>query len=161
MAGVREYVSFATGLMEKKCIPEDLIEHTRELYRSDEGIERQRARAEEMARRCLDLAPHQLLGMVVSPLTDHGARQSLYLRIRDNVPRLAHVSERSTESAPVASELGLENWAANLLGRRRSLSIDGDVFGTDCVLEKLRLLDPHSYRIEDKVAVAGTYISGR
>ena len=160
-AGVTEYVGFATRLMEEKKFPEGLIHGVRENYNRASEIERLRARSEELAKTYFDLEPDQMTGIVASPITDGCARTDSFLRMLGQTQSIEDDATAGAGATRLSRRLGLEDWAADLLRRLPSLSLDGASRGEPASLEAIRFHDPHAARAEDDSTVAGALITGR
>ena len=76
--GVREYASFAIGLMKQKDFPLHLISKMAARYENDTAINEQRARATKFAIDAYDLSTQQLICMIYSPFTEGGKNLEEY-----------------------------------------------------------------------------------
>lgn len=76
--GVREYASFAIGLMKQKDFPLHLISEMAARYENDTAINEQRARATKFAIDAYDLSTQQLICMIYSPFTEGGKNLEEY-----------------------------------------------------------------------------------
>lgn len=77
--GMREYVSFALGLMRTKDYPADLIDLMRARYEGPDAIDRMRQAAAGYALRTFGLDEEQLVCMVYSPFAGQGAGLNRFL----------------------------------------------------------------------------------
>ena len=85
--GVREYASFAIGLMKQKDFPLHLISKMAARYENDTAINEQRARATKFAIDAYDLSTQQLICMIYSPFTEGGKNLEEY-RAQQNIALL-------------------------------------------------------------------------
>ena len=77
--GIGTYVDFATGLMRRKEIPEDLIRLVADRYRGPAGIARMRAAMDAYASGTFGLAERQLVCMAWAPFAAAGRDLDAYL----------------------------------------------------------------------------------
>ncbi|HVR96333.1 MAG TPA: hypothetical protein VMW27_06955, partial [Thermoanaerobaculia bacterium] len=80
LLGVREYLQFATELMEQKSYDRAMIELALEPYRDAADVLSRRRLAEAYAWDHYRLTAFQLAGLVASPVTDEAARLGSFLR---------------------------------------------------------------------------------
>ena len=84
--GIREYVRFALGLMEKKDFPPQLIAEMAARYQDDAAIERARQRAAQFAEQAFGLNETQLVCMIYSPFIAQGQQLNVWLQQLDQAP---------------------------------------------------------------------------
>ena len=84
--GIREYVRFALGLMEKKDFPPQLIAEMAARYQDDAAIERARQRAAQFAEQAFGLNETQLVCMIYSPFIAQGHQLNVWLRQLNQAP---------------------------------------------------------------------------
>lgn len=84
--GIREYVRFALGLMEKKDFPPQLIAEMASRYQDDAAIERARQRAAQFAEQAFGLNETQLVCMIYSPFIAQGQQLNIWLQQLDQAP---------------------------------------------------------------------------
>lgn len=78
--GIREYVNFAIGLMEKKDFPPSLIEIMRERYRNQAAVDKMRVKMNLYAQEAFGLNETQLICLVFAPFTENGKFLHEYLQ---------------------------------------------------------------------------------
>ena len=84
--GIREYVRFALGLMEKKDFPPQLIAEMAARYQDDAAIERARQRAAQFAEQTFGLNETQLVSMIYSPFIAQGQQLNVWLLQLNQAP---------------------------------------------------------------------------
>ncbi|MDI9223212.1 hypothetical protein QMZ30_20070 [Pantoea sp. EA-12] len=84
--GIREYVRFALGLMEKKDFPPQLISEMAARYQDDTAIERAREHAARFAEQAFGLNETQLVCMIYSPFIAQGHQLNTWLQQLTDAP---------------------------------------------------------------------------
>jgi hypothetical protein len=182
LTGTREYLDFATELMEQKSYDQSMIELALEPYRDAADVHSRRRIAERYAGEHYSLTSFQLAGMVASPVTDEAARlpgleealtgylEALRDQLRDE-PGLpspetearvaARLGKDQRDLEPVTAffydGLGLHPRSLHLLALRQAVSRPG---GAPSELELIRIGDPHQRTLADPCG-ANRVLTGR
>lgn len=169
--GITEYLHLARELMYRKEMPETLIRLVLERYDSPEKVQERRRAAAAFAEQAFGLGEDELVALVFSPFTDHGARLAAFVdrchpHMSGDLDAL-HAALRGEQDAGSPAAPWLESVSGLPLRYLRRLydSPLADFTRRDSVLARVRAGDPHKAEIDTVDPASGQpvteLISGR
>jgi hypothetical protein len=176
VVGLKEYVSFALGLMRKKSFPAPLIDTIRRRYQDEDSVRRMREAMNEYAWQAHRLTEEQLICLVFSPFVDQGAALGEYIAATqadltdrvDDIRAMLAGGEAGPDDPHLRAALermsGLSLRQLHVLYQARGL--DARRQGADSsLLDAILADDPHKQVIRTRVRADGPMvdeiISGR